>query len=56
MMALTVDLPVVNLSEERLANDEDRKEETDKLLECFSTVGFCLIEGIEDYDEEKLLK
>jgi len=51
-----INLPVVNLCEKHLTNPTARKKETDKILDSFSSLGFCLIEGIEEYDEESLLR
>ena len=51
-----ISLDVIDLSPPTMANPDSRKRETDKLIECFSTVGFCQISGIEDYDHNELFK
>ncbi len=54
----SIDLPVIDVSDRNLALGKTRKAATDKLIECFSSVGFCLITGVEQegYDADELLK
>ena len=55
-MPETISLSVVNLSEQHLRDPDNRRRETQKLLESFSTVGFCQITGIEGYSVEELFE
>jgi hypothetical protein len=50
-----IDLPVVDLSENSLGGP-NRKSVVKKLIDSFSTFGFCLITGLEGYDEDALFK
>ena len=52
-----IKLPIINLSEEVLNTDpERRKTEIKKLFDSFTEVGFCLINGIKDYNSEQVFK
>ena len=51
-----ISLCVIDLSPPCMANPEMRKRETEKLIDCFSTVGFCMISGLEGYDHKELFK
>ena len=51
-----IELPEVNLSYECLKNPEKRKIETEKLIQCFTKSGFCLVTGLDGYQEDNLLK
>ncbi len=52
----SIDLPVINVSDEYLSEPANKRETMDRLVDCFSTVGFCLITGLEDYDSEALFR
>ena len=43
-------LPLIDLSPGRIADAAGRKEEIGKLLDCFSSVGFCQITGIPGWE------
>lgn len=51
-----ISLSVIDLSPARMADPAGRKKETRKLIDCFSTVGFCQIEGLEGYDPDELFR
>ena len=51
-----VRLPIISLSDETLSDPDKRKEEIEKIVGSFSSVGFCLVNGIKGYDTEKILK
>ena len=55
-MSETISLTVVNLSRKHLEDHKNRKNETQKLLDSFTNVGFCQITGIEGYSTEELFK
>jgi isopenicillin N synthase-like dioxygenase len=52
----SIDLPTINLSSKHMKDPTLRKQETKKLIDSFSDVGFCLITGIEGYNMQELLK
>ncbi len=51
-----IDLPVIDLSDSAVSDPGRRDGARRALVECFSSVGFCLIEGLEGYDAEALFK
>jgi len=51
-----ISLPVIDMSAARLSDPAGRAEETTKLLESFSSAGFCLVSGVHGYDADRLLK
>ncbi len=51
----TIDLDVVDLSEAALSGPR-RAAEIKKLVDSFSTAGFCLITGLKGYDKDKLFE
>ncbi len=51
-----IDLQVINVSEAFLADPANKRKTMEMFVECFSTVGFCLITGLEDYDTDALLR
>ncbi len=52
----TIDLPTINLSKVCLSDPARRQEERDRLMGSFTTVGFCLVTGLDGYDAEELLR
>lgn len=52
----TIDLPTINLSAACMSDPGARKKERDELMKSFTTVGFCLITGLEGYDADELFK
>ena len=51
-----IDLPVINMSWARMNNTKSRMEEAQKLIDCFSGVGFCVVTGLDGYDMDRLFK
>ncbi len=53
-----IDLPTIDLSPSKMKDPDLRKEEMDKLIQSFTTVGFCLITGIdqEGYNADEVLE
>ena len=54
-MENVIELPIVDFKRV-LSDGEARKSESNKLVDAFSNVGFCLVTNLPEYDESEVFE
>ena len=54
-MENVIELPIVDFKHV-LSDGEARKSESNKLVDAFSNVGFCLVTNLPEYDESEVFE